>query len=193
MNFKKTLCSLISAGVLFGSLGSTACAVPMKSILGEGIFQSDPIVSAHIFKLQEFMAEERAKLVSEGRYNLENVQRMDSLVFGIFCYFCYKKNLTIHIEQVVKQRSVVEHREDMDVIESILPENPKDSEPLYERFEIGSMSDEEVSDLVRFIRECTPKRKATKTGKRRKPGRELRQEMHKGLQEHQSGYDRTDY
>ena len=192
MYLRKALCSLIFVGILTGCFGGIVDAAPMEVILKGCQFQDGKMIGPHVIKLQEYMQEEKNRLALEGDYCLENIKRLDSLTFGIFCCFCYKNNLTGYIEQVVKQRVPSERREDMDVIEHILPSNPTTSGELYARFGMENMLLDEFPRLAEFIRQCIPKRKVARDGEPRKPGRRLREEMQRGLQEHQSGYD-ADY
>ena len=192
MNFKKTLCGLMAFGTLSSSLIGAVGAKPMKNIFDENLIQGGTMISTHVVKLQEFIKEEKNRLALEGGYFLENLQRLDSLVFGIFCCFCYKNNLTGYIEQVVRHRVPAERREDMDVLESILRDNPEQSKELYERFEIGDMSSGDFSELVKFVKVCAAKTRSARGAERRKPGRQLREEIQRGLREYQSGYD-ADY
>ncbi|MBR2579387.1 MAG: hypothetical protein IKE41_04560, partial [Clostridia bacterium] len=174
MRLKKLLCGLVSAGMLLSSLSGVAGAIPVKTILEEQSFQGGSVLSGHIAKLQEFIEEEKSKLLLEGGYYLENIQRVDYLAFGIFCCFCYKHDLNRCIDRVVKQRNTAERREDISLIEHMADNHDQFSE-LCKRFEIGDMPAEEISGLVQFIRMCYAKNR-TNGKEGRKPGRSVREE-----------------
>ena len=122
MNFKRMLCGLVSVSIF---LGSTVSALPMKEIFKDKSFATGTEVTEHISKLQKYIKEETARIESIPLRDERDRQllRMDSIVFGLFCCFCYKKNWTNYISEVSKKRNPAEREEDSNVINSIFPNN----------------------------------------------------------------------
>ena len=127
MRFKKVLCCLMSAAVFFEILIGTAGAISMEEIFKNTSFP--PVLELHIPKLYEYIEEERIRIESllETKEQARQIKRMDSIVFGLFCCFCYSRGLNRFIEEVAEKRNSAELKEDRKVIRSIFPENFEDS------------------------------------------------------------------
>ena len=80
-------------------------------------------IQTYIDKLKEYTDD---RIPKSGSASLEldleaRLKRKDSIVFGLFCCFCYKNNWTNYVRFAAERRNAEERKEDIDVIESIFP------------------------------------------------------------------------
>ena len=199
MRLKKFMCGLLSLNFLFGAATSTS-AVPMKKILEEmdemGYFEKDELLNKIRERTLKFLQEERKKKLSFYDHVYE---RSDSLAFAFFCYLCIREKsdieryLEVALNKACGSRSANEHKEDMAVINDILPNNVVE---FAERF--GVLLDEqkrlELSSFVakNTFRSVSPdlspvmgyRLTASEEARRkeRKPSRKLRETMLEGME-----------
>ncbi len=114
MNFKKTIYSLISAGIFAGCLCQPVSAESMERILKESDLLKISKVRLLIsrFDFAEFVSEKKSKLVSEPHY-IENVKHFDSVMFWCFCVICHKNDLSRYIDTIAELRNFAEFKEDV--------------------------------------------------------------------------------
>ncbi len=182
MCFKKVFCILTAASILSGCVPiaeNTAKAKPMSEILAAINVRRSSAVHQHIREMQEFIKKEKVRLRSEPNY-IENITRMDSLVFGFFCCFCYKNNLITLIKKVSSERTASEYVEDIEVITYILPAN---REELFMRFGFD-MEEFEFKDMIEIIENLRAQRRGTAKNYR-KPGKHMREMIREGLEEYE--------
>ena len=126
MRLKKIFCSLMSVGISVGLLGGFAGAETMNKILKKGQFQENLLTVEYVNSFQKFIKDEKEEMLLRGSYGLENIQRMDSLVFWCFCGFCNKtigkvRDGDRYLKTVVGYRNPSERRRDMNILQDILP------------------------------------------------------------------------
>lgn len=162
MHFKKIVYVITTAIAVFACLGSGAKAKPMQEIFDD-IAVKDPgmQVCAHIEKLKKYI-HDKAPEPRSSWYQLDpisKIKRKDSVIFGLFCCFCYKKNWANHVRFAAERRTMFERNEDIDVIMSIFPmciEGPEGLAALCRKLEINiddiMMTEDGRLQLIDFIK-----------------------------------------
>ena len=114
MYLKKTICSLMSVGILAGCLCCPASAESVEKILKEkSLVEVQEIMSLiSTSGFNEFASAEKLKL-SAKPHSVGDNHHLDSVMFWCLCILAYKNRLPEeHIENIVKHRNWVEIKRD---------------------------------------------------------------------------------
>lgn len=117
MYLKKAICGLMSVGVMAGCMCVPTSAESMEKILNNPDFTEVHRIHTLIStsRFTEFVGTEKSKLIAE-RHCIEDIQRLDSVLFWCFCVLCIKNGFHKCADSILRFRNYVELKNDDKVI-----------------------------------------------------------------------------